>query len=253
MLLGAKAQRKFKLIPLGKNEIIINKPTIFAVNHSNCHDTTIVCEIVKKHLYVLAGKENLKVVDKLIFLLNGVVFVDRRNKESRAHSKEKAISIINKGNNLLIFPEGTWNLTDSNLMLPLNWGIIDIAKITNAPVVPINLEYTKTECYYTIGEELYFDKNISKKEAINRLTDYMATLRFNTWEYFSKNNIRVFKNKLEYRDYIQYCMNEYPKLDIEFEKSIVLKRFDTYNEAFAHLENLNPNKNNAFLFNKRFM
>lgn len=244
-------QRKLRLIPLGKSEVVINEPTIFAVNHSNCHDTATVCEIVKKHLFVLAGKENLKISDRVLFILNGVVFVERNKKSSKASSKEKVVSKIKKGNNLLIFPEGTWNLTDSSPMLPLNWGIVDIAKETKAPIVPINLEYTKTECYFTIGDKIYFDEKISKKDAINQLTDVMATQRFLTWEYFSKNGIRIFNNKTEYNEYLQYCLNEYPKLDFNYEKSIILKKHDNYHDVFSHLDCLDPNENNAFLFNKR--
>lgn len=44
-----------------------------------------------------------------------------------------------------MFPEGTWNLTENLLMLPMKWGIIDIAKETGAQIIPTALEYDREQ------------------------------------------------------------------------------------------------------------
>ena len=41
------------------------------------------------------------------------------------------------GVNMIMFPEGTWNMTDQQLIMNMKWGIIDIAKEANSQIVPI--------------------------------------------------------------------------------------------------------------------
>lgn len=58
------------------------------------------------------------------------------------------------------------------------------------------------------------------------------------------------------KDYFEYTkdrLEEYPKLDVEYEKTRILKLYDSYEDVFSHLKELKPNKNNAFLFDKRLI
>lgn len=68
--------------------------------------------------------------------LNGLVYCDTESKSDRKIAKE----VLKNNKNLLIYPEGVWNLTPNLLSLPLFPGIIDIAKDTGADIVPIAAE-----------------------------------------------------------------------------------------------------------------
>ena len=104
---------KSELNIVSDNQIQFDYPVIYAVNHTNSHDVPAASEVIKNHSYVLAGSENLRLIEKILFKLNGVIFVDRSNNSSRGNSKEEAIKSLLMGNNLLIFPEGTWNVTSN--------------------------------------------------------------------------------------------------------------------------------------------
>lgn len=74
-----------------------------------------------------------------------------------------------------MFPEETWNLTVSKPMIPLYWGIIDIAQETNVPIIPLVMEFRKNDCYVQFGLPIYVRENDDKKNKINELTDCMET------------------------------------------------------------------------------
>ena len=81
-----KSQRKPKLILINEHPPI-EKNAIYAVNHSCPHDFQVTCEAIRRHTYVLAAKQRLRPADYIGFVLNGVVWVDRDDRESR-HRKE---------------------------------------------------------------------------------------------------------------------------------------------------------------------
>ncbi len=77
----------------------------------------------------------------------------------------------------------------------------------------------------------------------------MATLRYELWEQqgiFKRINIKDDFNKT-----LKKAVDEYPKLDLEYEISVVRKEYDEYMNVFNHLSYVKPTKKTAFLFNKR--
>lgn len=240
---------KSELKIISNNQIQFDYPVIYAVNHTNSQDVPAVSEVIKDHYYVLAGSENLRLIEKLLFKLNGVIFVNRCNNSSRSNSKEEAINTLLGGNNLLIFPEGTWNVTPNEIMMNLNWGIVDISKVSGAPIVPITIDYVDNIRYANVGKPIQFDINAKKIDCINELRDAMATLRWEVWEkYKNFNYSEVTKEQFDLE--LQKAYKDYPKLDKEYEKNLILKKYTTYDEAFAHLKDINYNINNAYLLRK---
>ena len=77
---------------------------LFAINHSCVLDFPVFNEAVKEHVYPLVGKQSLEIIDRIFFFLNGVVYVDRKNKKNKKKSlrrcirKQKSISISNYTN-----------------------------------------------------------------------------------------------------------------------------------------------------------
>ena len=251
LLLLMRSKRNFNLKTMGEiNLDKVNCPAIFVVNHTNSHDIPVASEVIKKHHHVLLGKQPLEFVDKIAFWLNGVIWVDRKNKGSKAQAKEKMISVLENGTNLLMFPEGTWNRSPNKTMLPLYWGVIDIAKESGAPIIPIILEYTPNVCYAKIGEPIYIQKNANKNTEINSLRNIMATLRYELWEAQPITHRSDLDNDY-FKSILQSDVDEYPKLDLEYETSVVRKEYGESAEAFEHLNAIKPNLQTAFLFDKR--
>lgn len=203
-------------------EIIRNRTVIYAVNHYSFMDIPIICSIIPKRGYILAGTQKLSFSDWLYFILNGVIFVDRKDREDRSASKNAIITYLRKKRSVIMFPEGTWNLTDSQLMLPMKWGIIDIAMESGAQIIPMILDYDreKRQCLILYGTPLLFEIGTNRREAIRSLRDAMATMRWKLWE--RKPGVsRCQLNVEEERKKIYQSVKEYPNIDIEYENSCI--------------------------------
>ena len=153
-------------------------------------------------------------------------------------SKEAMIELLNKDKNILVYPEGSWNMTDSNLMHEMKWGIIDIAKNSNALIVPLALDYDfdTRVCKYKFGEAIDVN-DLSLKEGIDTVRDRMATLRwdlFETKQVVERKNIDIEQERKK----IMHSVEEYPKLDYEYEKSVLFHSEPTPDEVFEPIRNL---------------
>ena len=105
--------------------LLPNKPVIYAVNHFCFADTPIMGRITPRRSYILLGKQRLGFSDWLYFILNGVIFVDRKDKEDMAASKQAMSAYLHIGRSIVMFPEGTWNLTENQLMLLVVYDVVD--------------------------------------------------------------------------------------------------------------------------------
>lgn len=226
----------------------ISGNAIYAVNHSNRYDIPYTCELLSKQSYVLVGKQPLEPIDRLAFILNGAVWVDRKSRKDKNISVAKMIKLLCDGANLVIFPEGTWNLTPSKPMLPLYWGVIDIAKFSCKPIIPMVLEYTDKKCYVAFGESMTIYPNDDKGDKISELNDQFSTLKWTIWEKFPDTGCNTLD---EWNAEVKKRLSEYPKLDYKYETSVIRKEYDGAEDVFGHLNELTPGRNNAFLFNKR--
>lgn len=242
-----KSVRKHKFVYLNKMPEFTSN-AIFAVNHSCKNDIPYACEAIGQQCYVLVGKQPLNLIDRLFFNINGTIWVDRKDKRSRKDSANAMVDLLNKGANILIFPEGTWNLTPSKPMLPLYWGIIDVAKQARKPIIPVVLEYSGDTCFVSFGECICVDKGDDKSSKINELTDSLATLKWLLWE--KVPNIG-YASEYEWLSEMRKRITEYPKLDIKYEMSVIRQIYDTDDFVFKHLADLQASRSNAFLFNKR--
>lgn len=232
--------------------LLPNKPVIYAVNHFCFADTPIMGRITPQRSYILSGKQRLGFSDWLYFMLNGVIFVDRKDKEDLAASKKAMSAYLNKGRSIVMFPEGTWNLTENQLMLPMKWGIIDIAKETGAQIIPTVLEYDreKKRCFVRFGVPMVFTPEDSKAEAIIALRDTLATM---CWEFWERNGTfsRASLDMDSERKKLFYSVEEYPPIDWEYESSCIYHPYTISEDAFSHLNQLISCRENAFLFRNR--
>lgn len=193
---------------------------IFAINHSCVYDGPVSSEVIKDHFYFLVGKQSLELIDRIFFFLNGVVYVDRKSKKNKKKSSKRMLKILRQGKSLLICPEGTWNLTPSKPMLPLNWGIIDLAKQTGVPIITLILEYYQDCCYAKYGEAIYINEDTSKQKGIEELEEAMATLKWDIWEMFPVQK-RTDEMKAEFDEMVRKRVAAYPKFNYEYEMSVI--------------------------------
>lgn len=204
------------------NNLSHKGPVIYAVNHTNVSDTPVVFHTLNKQAYILAGTKSQKLIDSIGFNLNGVVWVDRHSQKSRKKSTERIYKILKSSGNVIWFPEGTWNLTENLLMLPMRYGIIKMAAKANVPIVPISIHYAENKIYSTVGEPIIIGINEDAITAITQLRDIMATMKYEQMEVCGVYN-RVDVDKKDFEDLIRASLDEYPTFNREYEEKCVFK------------------------------
>lgn len=188
VLILTKSRVKFKVIWEQPPTPLMDKPVIFAVNHTNSFDSPIAAKAISRvfgrRCYLLVGKQRLWFSDKLWFFLNGTIWVDRTDPADLSAVKDIIIAYLHRGQSIMWFPEGTWNLTDNLLMLPMKWGIIDVASKAGAQIVPVILDYDRMAmtCCVNFGTPIVPDETTDKADAIRELRAAMSTLRWGLWE-----------------------------------------------------------------------
>lgn len=243
---------KYKIVSLSSKRKNTDGPVIYAVNHTNIHDIPIACNAVGEHVTVLLenGVEHND-LNGFIMKLNGVIFVDRKNDESQFLAKENMIKTLETGRSVLMFPEGTWNMSENLPMYEMKWGIIEVATRAGVPIVPVTIDYNGYDVYVNIGQEIEYSKNqiVDKRVEINKLRDIMSTMRWNLWESFPILKSSTVNRNLN-DEIIKKYLCEYKKLDVEYEKSVRFKTMDSPDDVFSFIEDLEPKEENAFLFRR---
>jgi 1-acyl-sn-glycerol-3-phosphate acyltransferase len=108
---------------------------IIAPVHLSYLDPPAAAARMKRHLTFMAKEELFHgVLGKIIEWVGS--FPVRRG-ESDTEAIRTAISVIEAGKALLIFPEGTRG--DGETLLPINRGVTMLAKRTDVPVVPVGI------------------------------------------------------------------------------------------------------------------
>ncbi len=244
----AKTKNAFSIVVDNDYQPFKDVPIIFAVNHTNCYDFPITATAVRQHVYVLVGKQRLGILDRFFFSLNGTIYTDRLDKKDTISAKDAIVRFLNKGHSICWYPEGTWNLTDNLLMLPMKWGIIDVARQANAQIIPVALVYDRKSMVCTIrfGRPIAGEELVDKDEAIDNLRDTMATLR---WDLISKSPTLDTStiDRKQLKKNIWQAVDEYPPIDWEYEQQCV---YQPYEKVETLPSTLQPRFENAFLFSK---
>lgn len=235
-----------------------HRPIIYAVTHVGKFDIEVISEAIKDHYYLLSGDyEHLQgTIDSPFLSLNGVFYFNEKVKEDRKMVSKKMTEHLQNGGNIMYFIEGTWNLSPNLPMLPCYWGIVDIAKQGNAIIVPVAADQYGKLFKINIGKN--FDMNNygegleEKSKAITDLRDTLATLKWEIWETVPKYQ-RDESSTNEWEEYVANRFKEWPYFNEEYIEGLIYKPKGVVTKelAYSHIKKLIPNKNNAFLFNKR--
>lgn len=244
----SRSRIPFKIVLDNEYHPMNGLPIIFAANHTNSYDIPISINAVCKPLCVLLGKQRLGFADRFFFFLNGMIYVDRMDRTETRQSKDAMIKLLRSGRSILWFPEGTWNMTDNLLMLPMKWGIIEVARTAGAQIIPLALEYDRENmiCTVRFGAPIFGTALDNKAEAIGDLRDAMATLR---WELISRAppQDRGTLDIPKLRASMWQAVEEYPPIEWEKEERVI---FHPYKDVDVVPKRLRPSRANAFLFRK---
>jgi 1-acyl-sn-glycerol-3-phosphate acyltransferase len=113
-----------------------NKSYIFVANHISYLDSPMIVKAFRCPIRALGKAEMAKIPVFGFIYRNVIVTVDRTSPENRAKSVEILKSILLKGISVLVFPEGTFNITH----LPLKDfydGAFRIAIESGTPIKPV--------------------------------------------------------------------------------------------------------------------
>lgn len=126
------------------NPKIINKEYIpkdgsilIVGNHIHLFDQFLTIFATKRGIHYMAKKEYFDSKKTRWFFNNvGCISVDRKHKDKRA--VDLALSVLNDGGAIGLFPEGTRNRTNK-ILLPFKYGAVSMAKKTDSYLIPFGI------------------------------------------------------------------------------------------------------------------
>ena len=192
MLASIKTNRVLqhqKLTILHDRRINTDNPIIYACTHIGRYDIEMALESIQDTCFLFFGNPGklYRSLDGVVAWLLGFIGCDTTEKEDRYISKELAIRTLKQGGNILIFPEGAWNITENQVVMKLYTGTIEMAIRSGADIVPIAIEQYEKSFYINIGKNISLDKatNLNEKRRLSDdLRDILCTLKWEIWEQF---------------------------------------------------------------------
>lgn len=155
---------------IGKENIPTTGPILVVGNHKHIMDQCGPIISTKRVLHYMAKKEYFDGKFAWFFKVMGCISVNRSIKDTSA--KEKAISVLENGGAIGLFPEGTRNRT-KDVLLPFKFGAVSMAKKTDAYLVPFSItgdyKFRSKNLVYTFGKP--FKVTDMEMEDANRLLE----------------------------------------------------------------------------------
>lgn len=239
-----------RILAKEKLEIISDKrektdrPIIYACTHIGGNDIQRTFEAIKEHAYLFLGdpEEIYRDPAGLLLYLNGVICLETSIKDDRRIAKERSVELLKKGGNLLIYPEGAWNITENLPVMKLYTGTVKMALETGADIVPIAIEQYDEKFYVNIGKNIKINLNEQQdiKDLNQHLRDDLATLKWEIWErngYEKRQNIsNEFKDEFK-NNIVNKCGFGYTIEDV-YATMYKDPNEPTLDEVFAFRKNL---------------
>lgn len=191
-------------------ENIPDGPCIFASTHQGLLDNFCWIPSNPKHCILLHASDTSKFLIFVQYVI-GLILVDKNydNINSKYNSKLDMIKILLKGHSIFWCPEGAWNLSPNKLHLPMRYGIIDVARKSNAPIIPMVTEFTYdtssekeiiTKIHIRYGNPIYVSL---EDDALCKFEEYKEAISTIRWDLISEKGIFK-RSKITNWDYINY-------------------------------------------------
>lgn len=233
-----------------------NVPTIYACTHIGGNDIQRAFQVINDPAYLMLGDPGILYRMPIYWglKLNGVIPLETADREDRKIAYARAIELLKNGGNLLIYPEGAWNVSPNLVVMKTFTGTVRMAQETGAEIVPIAMEQYGDTFYINIGEN-YFIPQESDKSADEwnaELRSELATLKWEIMEHqpslkrseIPNDYIDAFQAEIVNRCNFGYGFT----LEDALKEAFHDKQIHAKEEAFSHLGDLVPCRENAFLF-----
>ena len=237
-------------------ENIPNGPVIYASTHQDFNDHFNIVLSIPEHAIIL-NTSNVTRIFKLIMGVNGIVYVNRKDKKNRFESKMKLMKYTALGKSVVIFPEGTYNCSPNKLHLPTHSGVVDMAKKMQIPIVPVIQEYSYdnildgknrvNRCHVQFGMPIYVNVEDDIKLKKEELAQSFATIRYSLIEekgLFKRKNI----TEEEYINYVKTRINTWKMINVDInDERKTIYGYDDEFYLFHHINDVAFNENNELL------
>lgn len=239
-------------------EMIVEACDIFAVSHIGKLDFEIVSEVIKKQYHVLAADfMHMKGTFSGVYLwTNGVVYIDVLDKNDRKNSRDLMVNILKQKGNIMIFPEGTWNLSLNEIIYDIQLGTVNMAMETGTVIIPISLEQYEEQKKFVINmgepieqEMAYENIREYKIKKTSELRDIMAALKYEIWEREGITNRSDIKPNY-WSDFVAHRCAEWWGYDLreQIDNCYIPKEKLEYWDLMHDLRNMKVREENSFLF-----
>lgn len=122
----------------GREQLQPGRNYIFMSNHASNLDPPVLIPVIPGRCSVLVKKELFRVpVLGTGMRLSQLVPVDRGDQEAAIESVRAAITVLQQGFHMLIYPEGT--RTSDGHLLPFKKGPFHLAMDSGVPVIPVTI------------------------------------------------------------------------------------------------------------------
>lgn len=229
---------------------------IFACTHIGENDLENIYEVLHHSCWWFVGDPCVlyKDISRLLVYMNGCILLETADKDDRHIAYLRAIELLKNNGSLMIFPEGARNGSENLPVMPLFSGTAKMAMETNTKIIPIAIEQYDKRFVVNFGTEINPEKFSDIAELTQNIRDSLAGLKWEIWE----REERLSRDSLP-EDFSEQFIKTFEKRIQPWDtpESIERTRFHTKAEieqkdAFAHLDNLNPCRENAFLWNKKY-
>lgn len=228
---------------------------IFACTHIAQNDTENIYESIQRGCWWFVGDPCLlyQEISGLLLHLNGCIFLETLNKIDRHVAYLRAVEVLKGGGSLMIFPEGARNGTENVPVWPLFQGTAKMAMEAHVKIVPVGIEQYDKRFVIKFGQALHPEDYDCSAELTQTLRDALATLKWDIWESEGLQPRSALPEDYGKKFIEEYARRMYPYDTLE---SVEATRFHDkaemeQREAFSHLDNLIPSRENAFLWRDR--
>ncbi len=136
--------KKYAKIEVSGNEVLsgrTGKPTIYIANHLSNIDGIVLNKVLRKNNVTFMAGVKLKANPFTALFLKTVRYIPVTPNSADRNSIKMALDVLNRGESILIFPEGTRSRSGS--MIKGKKGFLLLARLSKAEIVPIALEGTE--------------------------------------------------------------------------------------------------------------
>ena len=165
---------------IGLENIPVKDKVILAGNHKSDLDSPLLVRVVKRKIHFIAKKELLEGKLGFIFKRLLIIPVDRSSHNNKK-SLDKAVELLNEGEVIGIFPEGTFNKTEY-IVKPFKIGACYLARESDASIVPFAIKgdykWFRKRLVIEFGKPYKIkDKNDLRKENITLTNKVIRLLK----------------------------------------------------------------------------